>query len=253
MDTYIFNYGIPFVKKTEKILWKRIVRKQIPHVHGQNRVHTLSVLSTNEPWSGTPVTCHCGTPHLCPLCGVRQRAPLCGVRCGGLNKQPVVCQMDGHFGDIAATKMAPSDRQVHSACRNRRSEVNLMQRAWIVCHWNEYVVILTKFSSLAVLEVVIMTTANAASDENVHQNEVISVSVAHKRIISFISCIYLSLLPVGVHHLEFSIFACYNKNSNSKVSGQTSFRHCFRLILLSNYRHCCTTQSKFLVSVWSKV
>ena len=34
-------------------------------------------------------------------------------------------------------------------------------------HWNENVVILTKFSSLAALEVVKMTTSSAASDENV--------------------------------------------------------------------------------------
>ena len=33
-------------------------------------------------------------------------------------------------------------------------------------HWNENVVILTKFSSLAALEVVILTTFSAASDEN---------------------------------------------------------------------------------------
>ena len=33
-------------------------------------------------------------------------------------------------------------------------------------HWNENVVILTKFSSLAALEVVILTTSSAASDEN---------------------------------------------------------------------------------------
>ena len=33
-------------------------------------------------------------------------------------------------------------------------------------HWNENVVILTKFSSLAALEVVILTTSNAANDEN---------------------------------------------------------------------------------------
>ena len=31
-------------------------------------------------------------------------------------------------------------------------------------HWNENVVILTKFSSLAALEVVILTTSSAASD-----------------------------------------------------------------------------------------
>ena len=34
------------------------------------------------------------------------------------------------------------------------------------CHWNENVVILMKFSSLAALEVVILTTFSAASDEN---------------------------------------------------------------------------------------
>ena len=33
-------------------------------------------------------------------------------------------------------------------------------------HWNENVVILMKFSSLAALEVVILTTFSAASDEN---------------------------------------------------------------------------------------
>ena len=33
-------------------------------------------------------------------------------------------------------------------------------------HWNENVVILTKFSSLAALEVVILTTSSAASDDN---------------------------------------------------------------------------------------
>ena len=33
-------------------------------------------------------------------------------------------------------------------------------------HWNENVIILTKFSSLAALEVVEMTTSNAASDES---------------------------------------------------------------------------------------
>ena len=33
-------------------------------------------------------------------------------------------------------------------------------------HWNENVVILTKFESLAALEVVILTTSSAASDEN---------------------------------------------------------------------------------------
>ena len=33
-------------------------------------------------------------------------------------------------------------------------------------HWNENVVILTKFSSLAALEFVILTTFSAASDEN---------------------------------------------------------------------------------------
>ena len=35
-----------------------------------------------------------------------------------------------------------------------------------MAHWNENVVILTKFSSLAALEVVILTTSSAASDEN---------------------------------------------------------------------------------------
>ena len=34
------------------------------------------------------------------------------------------------------------------------------------CHWNKNVVILTKFSSLAALEVVILTTSSAASDEH---------------------------------------------------------------------------------------
>ena len=33
-------------------------------------------------------------------------------------------------------------------------------------HWNENVIILMKFSSLAALEVVILTTFSAASDEN---------------------------------------------------------------------------------------
>ena len=33
-------------------------------------------------------------------------------------------------------------------------------------HWNKNVVILTKFSSLAALEVVILTTSSAASDEH---------------------------------------------------------------------------------------
>ena len=40
---------------------------------------------------------------------------------------------------------------------------------WFLFHqirWNENVVILTKFSSLAALEVVILTTYSAASDEN---------------------------------------------------------------------------------------
>ena len=36
----------------------------------------------------------------------------------------------------------------------------------ILIHWNENVVILTKFESLAALEVVILTTSSAASDEN---------------------------------------------------------------------------------------
>ena len=36
----------------------------------------------------------------------------------------------------------------------------------ICMHWNENVVILTKFQSLAALEVVILTTSSAASDEN---------------------------------------------------------------------------------------
>ena len=35
-----------------------------------------------------------------------------------------------------------------------------------VLHWNKNVVILTKFSSLAALEVVILTTSSAASDEH---------------------------------------------------------------------------------------
>ena len=35
-----------------------------------------------------------------------------------------------------------------------------------ICHWNKNVVILTKFSSLAALEVVILTTSSAASDEH---------------------------------------------------------------------------------------
>ena len=38
--------------------------------------------------------------------------------------------------------------------------------AWRRIHWNENVVILTKFSSLAALEVVILTTFSAANDEN---------------------------------------------------------------------------------------
>ena len=33
-------------------------------------------------------------------------------------------------------------------------------------HWNKQVAILTKFSSLTVLEVVILTTSSAVSDEN---------------------------------------------------------------------------------------
>ena len=38
--------------------------------------------------------------------------------------------------------------------------------SWIQIHWNENVIILTKFPSLAALEVVILTTSSAASDEN---------------------------------------------------------------------------------------
>ena len=41
-----------------------------------------------------------------------------------------------------------------------------MKRLIIKTHWNENVVILMKFSSLAALEVVILTTFSAASDEN---------------------------------------------------------------------------------------
>ena len=37
---------------------------------------------------------------------------------------------------------------------------------WLLYHWNENVVILTKFQSLAALEVVILTTSSAANDEN---------------------------------------------------------------------------------------
>ena len=44
-------------------------------------------------------------------------------------------------------------------------------------HWNENVAILMKFSSLDLLKVVRMTTFSAASDENFHQNDNISVSV----------------------------------------------------------------------------
>ena len=40
-------------------------------------------------------------------------------------------------------------------------------------HWNENVVILMKFSSLAALEVVILTTFSAASDENFSDESVI--------------------------------------------------------------------------------
>ena len=36
----------------------------------------------------------------------------------------------------------------------------------VAIHWNKNVVILTKFSSLAALEVVILTTSSAASDEH---------------------------------------------------------------------------------------
>ena len=40
-----------------------------------------------------------------------------------------------------------------------------INQRWI--HWNENVIILTKFSSLTALEVVILTTSSAISDENV--------------------------------------------------------------------------------------
>ena len=41
-----------------------------------------------------------------------------------------------------------------------------MEYKYPTIHWNENVVILMKFSSLAALEVVILTTFSAASDEN---------------------------------------------------------------------------------------
>ena len=44
-------------------------------------------------------------------------------------------------------------------------------------HWNRNVIILMKFSSLAALEVVQMTTSSAANDENFHRNDNNSVSV----------------------------------------------------------------------------
>ena len=47
---------------------------------------------------------------------------------------------------------------------------------WYI-NWNEIFVILTKFSSLAALEVVKMTTSNAANDANFYQNGYIPVLV----------------------------------------------------------------------------
>ena len=44
-------------------------------------------------------------------------------------------------------------------------------------HWNGNVIILTKFSSLAALEVVILTTSSAANDENFIQIDDILVSL----------------------------------------------------------------------------
>ena len=43
---------------------------------------------------------------------------------------------------------------------------DISQETNVEIHWNENVVILMKFSSLAALEVVILTTFSAASDEN---------------------------------------------------------------------------------------
>ena len=55
---------------------------------------------------------------------------------------------------------------LHYILTHTPSTSKLRTAACLPNHWNENVVILMKFSSLAALEVVILTTFSAASDEN---------------------------------------------------------------------------------------
>ena len=48
----------------------------------------------------------------------------------------------------------------------KRNHLQIFDHLWVKCHWNGNVFILMKFSSLAALKVVRMTTSSAASDEN---------------------------------------------------------------------------------------
>ena len=48
----------------------------------------------------------------------------------------------------------------------KRIHLQIFDHLWVKCHWNGNVFILMKFSSLAALKVVKMTTSSAASDEN---------------------------------------------------------------------------------------
>ena len=59
------------------------------------------------------------------------------------------------------------DESVCWGCLGDQPELILSAPSLPLHHWNENVAILTTFSSLAALEVVILTTSSTASDENV--------------------------------------------------------------------------------------
>ena len=74
-------------------------------------------------------------------------------------------KFDANFAEICFSRSSSEHASIdsgHSLAANRGYAISRINDD----HWNENVVILMKFSSLAALEVVILTTFSAASDEN---------------------------------------------------------------------------------------
>ena len=87
-------------------------------------------------------------------------------------------------------------------------------------HWNGNVFILVKFSSLAALKVVKLTTSSAASDENFIKNDDIFVSVVGHGLTPQHSCVELMQQQAAVQQPDLLMWSHDQPLQPSRHHGQ---------------------------------